>query len=559
MTSTPDPSATPSWSVSRLLEYSYTYSDAFSYFSNLTDDSSDFDSQLVKAEDVSVSTVLSSLIFNAIAFLFLMGFYECLRRALPTVYSSRKKLDRVHLADGGGGEAGLGTTGSADDGVASLSHATPAFDESRVDDSIDDPTTSYKAFTSAGAKSRDQQQQTSCYNARSALLRQSGLLPLPDDRPLDWVGPVFGVPWKKVRSVAGLDGYFFLRYIRMNVRITAVSTFWFFAILVPIYVTGGGDETSGWYYFSAANLSVYGWRMWAPCVFCYLFTAFITFVIKQEYRHFLEIRQDFLARGAAHVNPQHHYSLMIENVPYELRSDRALKEYFEKLFPGKVHSASVVLKLPDLEEMSARCLRTCRRLEKSIAYLHATGERPTHISGRGRLSVLGVDLAPVDCSCMAPSGSSLHDDAVYIEDGRYVERPSRGTRVDSISYYTQELAAESRALFKMQKRKTQIAESGNLSFQADNWLNQAVRDLTSVADAVLQDSIEANDLVNTSHEEDDDEFFGAYTSPRTLLAGEISSQYGSFPSLAKETLMKTDDRHERNRGVVLVRGVLPDE
>lgn len=160
-------------------------------------------------------------------------------------------------------------------------------------------------------------------------------------------------------------------------------------------------------------------------------------------------------------------SIMIESVPYELRSDRALKEYFEKMFPGKVHSASVVMKLPDLEELSSRCLRTCRRLEKSIAYLHATGSRPTHIVGRGRLSMLGVDMAPCDCNCVGDQA-----DVVYIEDGRYVERPVRGTRVDSISYYTQELAADSRALFKMQQRKVQIADSGNLSFKADNWLNQ---------------------------------------------------------------------------------------
>jgi len=165
---------------------------------------------------------------------------------------------------------------------------------------------------------------------------------------------------------------------------------------------------------------------------------------------------------------------MIEKVPYELRSDKALKEYFEKLFPGRVHSATVVLKLPDLEDLSARCIRTCRRLEKSIAYLHATGKRPTHIVGRARLRILGVDSAPMDFGGCGGSGGSCYgdDEVLFVEDGRYVERPERGTRVDSISYYTQELAADSRALFKMQQRKVQIAESGNLSFQADNWLNK---------------------------------------------------------------------------------------
>jgi Late exocytosis, associated with Golgi transport len=50
----------------------------------------------------------------------------------------------------------------------------------------------------------------------------SGIQNLPFDSymPLDWVAPVFGVSWLTVRKTAGLDAYFFLRFIRMCVRIT---------------------------------------------------------------------------------------------------------------------------------------------------------------------------------------------------------------------------------------------------------------------------------------------------------------------------------------------------
>jgi hypothetical protein len=96
----------------------------------------------------------------------------------------------------------------------------------------------------------------------------------------------------------------------------------------------------GWYHLSAANVSKGSWRMWVPSCFAYLFTGFIFFVMKQEYRHFLELRMDFLARGSSHVIKQHHYSLLVENIPHELRSEKALFDYFNKLFPGKVHSAA---------------------------------------------------------------------------------------------------------------------------------------------------------------------------------------------------------------------------
>ena len=470
----------------------------------------DFDEQnLVKAQDVSVDSVVASFYFNVLVFVLLMTFYECLRRMLPAVYSSRKRLQFARE----GREASYGGGGGGADEVVEGENEAPSSSAPPDDDNA------------APQKNSDEQE-------LNASLSEQSLL--PDDRPLDWIGPVFGVPWNRVRKMAGLDGYFFLRFIRMNVRIAAVSCFWFFGILVPVYVTGGYIEDqknnnsstlppTGWYYLSAVNVSAHGWRMWMACIFLYLFSGFIFFVVKQEYRHFLELRQDFLARGTIHIHPQHHYSLMVENVPYDLRSDRALKDYFRKLFPNAVHSASVVLKLPDLEEASKRCLRSCRRLEKSIALLHATGQRPTHIVGRGRVSVLGVDLMPLECQ---PCGgaSSLEDDddvdshilSCYSEmadddgapphpqsqqqqlptTGLGEKRPARGTRIDSISYYTQELAAHSRTLFRMQKRKGAIAESGNQSIQAANWLDSVVREASLVASRIMDDSVQDNALIS---------------------------------------------------------------
>ena len=458
----------------------WTYYDAF-FGSNGTNQTADFDSQLVAPQDVPVDSVLTSIYLNSIICVVVIGLYEILRRLLPTVYSSKERLDRT------------GTQRREDH-----PHSTQT------------PAKGYSTFHDSNKKATD---------LEDDLL--DSLASLPNDRPLDWVGPVFAIPWPKVRKIAGLDGYFFLRYIRMNVRITAVSTFWFFVLLVPVYMTGSNDneQQQGWYLASAANIPADGWRIWVAIAFAYLFAGFIYFVVKQEYRHYLEIRQDFLARGSQHVDPQHHFSIMVERIPYELRSDRALKDYFEKLFPGKVHSASVVMKVPDLEDASQRCVRTVRRLEKSIAYLYATGRRPNHVVGRGRLSVLGVDLQPFDLSCICEA-----DPPLYINDGRYVERPERGTRVESISYYTQELAAHSRALFKMQQRKAQIAESGNISIKADNWMDKAFRNFSWVQNIIMADSALANDLVapDDLYSQSPDEQF-----PRAEL---MSSRYGAIAS-----------------------------
>jgi Late exocytosis, associated with Golgi transport/Cytosolic domain of 10TM putative phosphate transporter len=453
-------------SIARLLDYDGSTFSIWNYSYVIDSNVTDFDSNLVAAKDVSVDAVVTSLYFNSVIFILLMAFYECLRRLLPAVYSSRKKLDHVHMV------------------MEEM--------QNRPHDHLD-------------------------FHDMPWFRLQSDLSSLPDDKPLDWIGPVFGIPWSQVRKSAGLDGYFFLRYIRMCLRITAVSCFWIFWTLVPIYVTGGNPDQSshGWYHISMANIPSTGWRIWTPCVVAYFFSAFVVFVIKQEFRHFLDLRQDFLARGTAHVNPQHHYSLKVENIPYELRSDRALSDYFDKLFPGKVHSASVVLNLPDLEEASSRCIRTCRRLEKSVAHLHATGVRPTHVVGRGRMTILGVDLQPLDINCANP-------DAVIDEEDVTAARPARGTRVDSISYYTQELAAHSRILFKMQKRKAEIAESGNRSMQADNWFDKVVKEASAMANRIMAESMLDNDLVVAPSSESWKDRLGI---PQ---AEQMASRYGSF-------------------------------
>ena len=343
----------------RLANYG-RWSDSNSTYAPTTYDADDFTSNFNAAQDVSVDTVVTSLYLNALAFVVLMAIYEVLRRSFPAVYSSQMKRQY---------KAGLIELDDDD------SNAT------------DEKIRRVPSFAATFRRT----------NSLSALDKS-----LPDVISFNWVQSVFNVSWTTVRKYSGLDGYFFLRYIRMNLRICAVTSFWAALILVPVYATGdnqNGEE--GWYHVSVANVIKGSWRMWIPSMFAYLFSGFIFFVMKQEYRHFLELRMDFLARGSSHVHPQHHYSLLVENIPHDLRSEQALYDYFDKLFPGKIHSANVLLNLPDLEAVKARCLRVCRRLEKSIADWHATGKRPTHNVGSPRMTVLGVDLAPCDCSCGA--------------------------------------------------------------------------------------------------------------------------------------------------------------
>ncbi len=168
--------------------------------------------------------------------------------------------------------------------------------------------------------------------------------------------------------------------------------------------------------------------MWVPTIFLWLQTMYVIFLMNEEYKHYLECRVDFLARGEGVVNSQQHmYSLIIERIPHELRSDRALFDYFNRLFPRKIHSTAVVLNLPDLERESKKRKRVLRRLEKSMISFDVTSKRPFHVVGRKRIRCCGIESSPILGSFW---GRNVDDDDSE-SDSRL---PQKGEKVDSINY-----------------------------------------------------------------------------------------------------------------------------
>ena len=79
--------------------------------------------------------------------------------------------------------------------------------------------------------------------------------------PCSWVPSVIRASWHTVRKCGGLDAYFFLRFIAMCLRITAISGFWGVLILWPIFASGGYGEV-GWYHYSMANVQSGSARNW---------------------------------------------------------------------------------------------------------------------------------------------------------------------------------------------------------------------------------------------------------------------------------------------------------
>ena len=126
------------------------------------------------------------------------------------------------------------------------------------------------------------------------------------------------------------------------------------------------------------------------------------------------------------------------------------------------------------------------------------------------------------CEAARPHPCSSLLSVAYVDNRGVNERPARGTHVDSISYYTFDLADCNKKLYTMQKRKSQIALTGNASNDAETWLSKLMISANEIADQIMIDSAVDNSL-RAAYTNMDDRF-GVPIPQAELMA----SHYGSF-------------------------------
>lgn len=116
--------------------------------------------------------------------------------------------------------------------------------------------------------------------------------------------------------------------------------------------------------------------------------------------------------------------------------------------------------------------------------------------------------------------------------------PEKGTRVDSISYYTHELAESNKDVFVLQKRKAEVAASGNASSRAFDWLARAAdwSGLTAAAATIMEDSVEDNALLSPHDSIDSIHDSMALNGSEIPQAENMTSMYGSFAPIAVPSL-----------------------
>lgn len=206
---------------------------------------------------------------------------------------------------------------------------------------------------------------------------------------MKWAAPLKAIPDDEMVELVGLEAFVFIRFMRMGIRMTAFGSIIAIVLLIVFGTTphDNGEYQTTFYSWTIGNVVHRSGRLWAPVLGSWFITAHALYELLAECKAFVRLRQAFMTTAekpaeGANIGElgqlQSTFSVMVERIPSECRSDAALRAYFEHLFPGQVVSAVVSLtNLNDLESLLAAQERVVSRLEHLLLEREVSVTEPT--------------------------------------------------------------------------------------------------------------------------------------------------------------------------------------
>jgi hypothetical protein len=195
---------------------------------------------------------------------------------------------------------------------------------------------------------------------------------------IGWIKPVFSTPSLQLIQKCGLDAYFFIRYLRMLLKIFAPMLVVLTPILLPINAKSSPRDDSsneGLSRLTIGNVGnqYIGSRLWAHLILAVLSILWILYNIYYELRSYIRVRQAYL------TSPQHRIrasatTVLVTGIPAKWLTVQALDGLYD-VFPGGIRNiwinrnfdeiADKISKRDDmvqsLEEAETNLIRLCRK------------------------------------------------------------------------------------------------------------------------------------------------------------------------------------------------------
>ncbi|RHY26635.1 hypothetical protein DYB32_007438 [Aphanomyces invadans] len=215
--------------------------------------------------------------------------------------------------------------------------------------------------------------------------------PMLNDRFGRWVLPALRVSDDEIVDACGLDSLCLLRFIRLG-RKVAMCGIILSGVLFPVYATAQWtrNDVSTLERIAVNILRENDHRFWAAVVAMYVVSAYTLHLLHREYKDFVARRHHLLSQP--HVQQ---YSVVIRDLPKQLRTCESLKKYLNHLFPHAIHSVVVAVDCKPLEKLVAKREHCRRQLERALTQYASQPQqhrhRPVHIVKSRGTTVDAID------------------------------------------------------------------------------------------------------------------------------------------------------------------------
>ncbi|OQV05168.1 hypothetical protein CLAIMM_09952 [Cladophialophora immunda] len=181
--------------------------------------------------------------------------------------------------------------------------------------------------------------------------------PLPNGW-FNWFTEFYRIPSVFVLNHSSLDGFLFLRFLRVLAVICLVGVILLWPILLPIHATGGAGN-QGLDCLTLGNVVNHN-RLYAHTLLSWVYFAFILYMVSRECVYYINLRQAYLL-SPFYANRLSSRTVLYMNVPRQFLDEQRLRW----MLGSSVKQIWIPQSTSELERLVKEREQTAMRLEKA--------------------------------------------------------------------------------------------------------------------------------------------------------------------------------------------------
>ncbi|KAG5938289.1 hypothetical protein E4U59_003873 [Claviceps monticola] len=263
---------------------------------------------------------------------------------------------------------------------------------------------------------------------------------------LNWIIPFFKTPDSWFLNHGSLDGFFFLRFLKVLRNMCLCGCLVTFPVLFPIHATGGvglSDLDS----LTIGNVKD-PQKLLAHVFVAWVFFGFVLYLIVRECIYYVNLRQAYLS-SPYYADRISSRTVMLTCVPKEYQDERRLR----RLYGDQVKRVFIPRTSKALEKLVKERQQTAERLEKAEITLIRTAN-----SARQKTLARSPDLAESSTVLQASMSKSIHSKQVALVSNQSIENDATGRNLHEL-----ELSESATYLAVLTDQKTESEVNGTAS------------------------------------------------------------------------------------------------